>query len=92
MTALHQVAGIIDGTMTIAPEPDGRVSFRVLIGTDRAQAGGCGRIELIIDPEHVRQALAGPESRGPAGSQAADEPPAFPCHIGFSHDNVNPAP
>jgi hypothetical protein len=86
MTPLHQVAGIIDGTMTIAPEPDGRVSFRVLIGTDRERAGCCGRIELIIDPEHVRQALAGPDSRGPAGPRTADELPMFPCHIGFSHD------
>jgi len=95
MTALHQVAGIIDGTMTIAPEPDGRVSFRVLIGTGRERTGGCGRIELIIDPEHLRQAPAGPGSRDqgsrdPAGPQAADELPTFPCHVGFSHDNVNP--
>jgi hypothetical protein len=92
MTALHPVAGIIDGTVTIIPEPDGRVSFRVLIGTSRERGDGCGRIELIIDPEHVRQALAGPESRGPTDPRAADERRTFPCHIGFSHSSVNPAP
>ncbi len=89
MTALPEIPGIIDGAMTITPEPDGRMSFRVLISADGERADCCDRIELIINPEHVRQALAGTKIRRLAGAQTTDEPPTFPCHIGFSHNNVN---
>ncbi len=82
--ALPQVAGIIDGAMTITVEPDGRVSFRVLVSTTGGQLDGCHRIELIIDPEHVRRALAGTEVHERAGEPVANELSTFPCHIGFS--------
>jgi hypothetical protein len=84
MMALPRVAGIIDGAMTITLEPDGRVSFRVLISANGGQPDGCDRIELIIDPEHVRQALAGTEIHQMAGEQVTGELSTFPCHIGFS--------
>jgi hypothetical protein len=85
MTPLPEVPGIIEGAMTVIQEPDGRMSFRVLIS-----ANG-DRIELIINPEHVRQALAGTEARRLAGAQATDRVPTFPCHIGFSRHSVNSA-
>ena len=81
MTALPEVPGIIEGAMTITPEPDGRISFRVLLRADGERADRCDRIELIISPEHVRQALAADGDLG-----------AFPCHIGFSRNSVRSAP
>lgn len=90
MTALPEVPGIIEGAMTISPEPDGRMSFRVLISADGERADSCDRIELIISPEHVRHALAGTKIRGLAGAQPVEELPTFPCHIGFSHNSVKP--
>lgn len=93
MTALPQVPGIIEGAMTIIPEPDGRMSFRVLVSADGERADCCDRIELIINPEHVKRALAGTRIRGLTGAQATDELPMFPCHIGFSRNSsVNSAP
>jgi hypothetical protein len=91
MTALPEVPGIIEAAMTITPEPDGRMSLRVLIGADGDRTDCCGRVELIIDPEHVIQALAEPEIRRLAGAPVTEELPTFPCHIGFSHNTVNSA-
>lgn len=90
MTALPEVPGIIEGAVTISAEPDGRMSFRVLISADATQTDRCDRIELIISPEHVRQALAGTTIRRLTGARTTDEPPMFPCHIGLSRHNGNP--
>jgi hypothetical protein len=92
MTPLPEVPGIIEGAMTVVQEPDGRMSFRVLISANGERTDCCDRIELIINPEHVRQALAGTEVRRLAGAQATDRVPTFPCHIGFSRHRVNSAP
>jgi hypothetical protein len=93
MTALPEVPGIIEGAMTITTEPDGRMSFRVIISADGKRTDCGDRIELIINPEHVRQALAVTEIRRAAGTRIiTDELPTFPCHIGFSHNSVNSAP
>ncbi len=81
--AFPDIPGIIEGAMTITPETDGRISFRVFISANGAHTDCCDRIELIIDPEYVRQALAAPKIRRLHGAQLADELPAFPCHIGF---------
>lgn len=88
---LPDVPGIIEGAMTITPEPDGRMSFRVLVRVNGDQTECCDRIELIINPEHVRQALAGTKIRGLIGTQSSDELPTFPCHIGFSRNSVHSA-
>ena len=87
MTALPEIPGIIDGVMTITPEPDGRMSFRVLISADGERTDCGDRIELIINPEHVRHALAGTRIRALVGAQATDELPTFPCLIGFSRSS-----
>jgi hypothetical protein len=92
MTALPEVPGIIEGAVAIAQEPDGRMSFRVLVSADGERADRCDRIELIISPEHVRQALALAKVRLSIGPRADQELPTFPCHIGFSSNSLNAAP
>jgi|GEM_PF-3922953 hypothetical protein len=83
MTALPEIPGIIDGAMTITPELDGKISFRVLIGANGEQADRCDCIELVINSEYVRQALAATKVRRPFGAPVIDELPTFPCHIGL---------
>jgi hypothetical protein len=77
------VPGIIEASVAITAEPDGRVSFRVLIGAASGRPSECDVIELIISPEHVSCALAGTKIRALAGSETAHEPAVFPCHIGL---------
>jgi hypothetical protein len=74
---LPRVPGIIEGTMTINSEPDGRVSFRVLVGTASGLTGKHDLLELIVSPEDLSRALAERPAR------TADQPPALHCHIGF---------
>ncbi len=70
--------------MTITPQPDGRMSFRVVISADGEGTDCCDRIELIISPEHVRQALAGTAIRRLADPRTTDAAPTFPCHLGIT--------
>jgi hypothetical protein len=81
--AFPDIPGIIEGAMTITPENNGRISFRVLISANSERAGCCDRIQLIIDSEYVRKALAAPKTRRRGGEQPVDELPTFPCHVGF---------
>ncbi len=83
---LPAVPGIIEAAMTVTAEPDGRLSFRVLVGTDSDRSSGCDVVELIISPEHVCRALGGMKIREMAEADQADERSAFPCHIGFYRD------
>jgi hypothetical protein len=82
---MPEVPGIIEAWMTITPEPDGRVSFRVLLGADSNQPRGCDLIELIIGPEYIGRALAGAKIPALAGTEttAEDKLPTFPCHVGL---------
>jgi hypothetical protein len=80
---LPGVPGIIEAAVAIIPDPDGRVSFRVVVGASGGRASGCDLVELIIDPEHVGRALAGMNIRAMADAGDTDELPMFPCHIGF---------
>lgn len=75
---LPQVPGIIEARMMITPNPDGRLSFSVVIGSGPGADAGRDLIELIILPEHVHRALA-----GGAGEQDG-EAATFPCHVGLS--------
>lgn len=81
---LPEVPGIVEASMTISPEADGRISFRVLIG---APSSSCDLLELIISPADIDQALAGAATGASPGTEIADERPAFPCHIGL-HRNA----
>jgi hypothetical protein len=88
---LPEIPGIIEAWMTITPQPDGKVSFRVLIGADSGQPSGCDSIELIISPEHVSHALAGAKISSLAGAAATDKPSTFPCHIGLYRNATHTA-
>jgi hypothetical protein len=89
--ALPEVPGIIEAAVAITSEPDGRVSFRVVVGTNSGRPSGCDLVELIINPEHVGSALAGMRIRATADTGDADETPTFPCHIGFYRSAVHTA-
>lgn len=85
------IPGIIEGSMTVHAEPDGSVSFRVVIGSRDEYAGKRDVLELIIGAEHVRsigRALAD----GDATIIGYSEPVrTFPCHIGFCRNAVGTA-
>jgi len=86
--ALATGKGIIEGSMTINPEPDGGLSFRVVIGTASENAIECDQLELIVSSEHVAnlgRVLDGYET------QRTDRTRSFPCHIGFSRNAVRTA-
>ena len=59
--------------MTITPEPDGRISFSVLICAHRKRPGCGDRIELIFNPEHAGKAPAETRTRRLAGARVTDE-------------------
>jgi hypothetical protein len=85
-----EVPGIIEASVTIAAQPDGRVSFRVRVGAGDRPTAECDLIELIISLEHVGDALAEARTGPRASRQAAEELPVFPCHIGL-YRNAAPA-
>jgi hypothetical protein len=87
---LSEVPGIIEAWMMVTPNPDGRVSFRVLISTGDADGGPDDLIELIISPEHIHRALADVKIHALAiadseKEEKEKEAETFPCHVGFSH-------
>lgn len=83
------IPGIIDGSMTVSPEPEGGgLSLRIVIGMPGRNAAECDLLELIIRPEHIAhlgQALAD------YGTQRTDATQPFPCHIGFCSSSVSTA-
>lgn len=83
MMAFPGIPGIIEGAMTVTQEPNGRISFRVLVNASGESTGCRDCIELIIDPEYVRQALAAPIICQLDSAQLVNQLPTFPCHIGF---------
>lgn len=85
------IAGLIEGSMMILPEPGGGLSFRVLIGVDGEQTAECDLLELVIGAEHIAdlgQALVG-YGAGRAGD--LDPAPLLPCHIGYCKNAVSAA-
>lgn len=88
---LPEIPGIIEAAVAITSEPDGRVSFRVVVGADSGRSSGCDLVELIISAEHVGRALAGMKIRAMADTENTDELPTFPCHIGFYRNVVHTA-
>jgi hypothetical protein len=84
--ALPEVPGIIDASMTISQESDGRISFRVLIGADGGTSAHCDLIELIIGAEDINRALADANIGALVGSNVSHDQPTVPCHIGLHRD------
>jgi hypothetical protein len=87
---LPGVTGIVEASVAICPEADGRISFRVMIGADGSQSSTCDLIELIISPEDISRALAGANIGASQDAQIADGQPTFSCHIGL-HRNARAA-
>jgi hypothetical protein len=87
---LSEVPGIIEACTMITTNPDGTVSFSVLIDPVCGADAGRDLIELIIRPEHIRSGLADAKIRAlvTSGSERDEEAPTFPCHVGFSPHNA----
>jgi hypothetical protein len=87
----RRIAGLIEGSMMILPEPGGGLSFRVLIGADGEQTAECDLFELIIGPEHI--ADFGRALAGYGAGRVGDLEPALwlPCHIGYCKNVVSAA-
>lgn len=82
MMPFRGIAGLIEGSMLIVPEPGG-LSFRVLIGADGEQSAECDLVEFVIDAEHIAELgrmLAGPGS-GSAGN--LDSGLLLSCRVGY---------
>jgi UvrD-like helicase C-terminal domain len=88
---LPEVPGIIEASMTITPQPAGRLSFRVLIGAGSGRSSECHLIELLFRPEHVSHELAGAKLNALAGTEITGGSPDFPCHIGLYHTAAHTA-
>jgi hypothetical protein len=84
--APSKVPGIIEARMAITPNPDGTVSFSVIVGPGCGGNAGSDLIELIINPEDFHCALAAAKIHGLAGNgcEKDGKAPTFPCHVGFS--------
>lgn len=81
----NSIPGIIDGTMTVHSEPDGSVSFRVLISASGKHATDNGVLELIVGASYTGRlslVLAG---------QGAEQALPFPCQIGVCRNTVSTA-
>lgn len=88
---LPEVPGIIEAALEISSEPDGKLSFRVIVGADDGRSPGFDLVELIIGPEHLRRALAAIRVRDMTDPEDADQPATLPCHIGLYRGAVHSA-
>lgn len=85
------IPGIIDGTMTLHPEPDGSVSFRVLIGANGGQATENDMLELIVGASYTGRLSIVLTGRGASAGERPDPALPFPCQIGFCRNPVSTA-
>lgn len=85
------IPGIIDGTMTLHPEPDGSVSFRVLIGANGGQAAENDMLELIVGASYTGRLSIVLAGHGATAAEGPDPALSFPCQIGFCRNPVSTA-
>jgi hypothetical protein len=85
------IPGIIDGTMTLHPEPDGSVSFRVLIGPNDGHGADNDRLELIVGASYAGRLSIVLAGQGATAGEEHDPALPFPCQIGFCRIQVSPA-
>jgi hypothetical protein len=86
-----RIPGIIDGTMTLHPEPDGSVSLRVLIGTSGGPEADNDMLELIVGASYAGRLSIVLAGHGAAPDDGPDPALPFPCQIGFSKNPVSTA-
>jgi hypothetical protein len=82
--AKNGIPGIIDGTMTLHPEPDGSVSFRVLIGANGGHAADNDMLELIVGASYTGRLSIVLAGHGAAAGEGPDPALPSPCQIGFA--------
>jgi hypothetical protein len=87
----NRIPGVIDGTMTLHPEPDGSVSFRVLIGANGGQAADNYMLELIVGASYTGRLSIVLAGHGAAAGEGPDSALPFPCQIGFCRNPVSTA-
>lgn len=85
-----RVPGIVDGSMTINPEPDGSVSFRVIITDGRTSQFDL--FELIIGSEHVANISCALTGQSAEENCDPSQGLPFPCHVGISRNAVSAVP
>lgn len=78
-----RIAGIIEGSMTLHPEPGGGVSFRIIVGIGTELTAEHDLLELIISAAHVRDVSRALTGDGQSISGRSDQVLSLPCHIGF---------
>lgn len=86
-----RVPGIIDGTMTIHPEPGGSVSLRVIVGTDDGTGARHDLLELIIGADDIPGVSRVLSRDGTASDDGQNWRHPFPCHIGFLRHSAHSA-
>jgi hypothetical protein len=76
------VAGIIDGSISAGLEPDGSVSFRVIVGPGGSTTE-CDLVEVTMGAGYVARFARALGSTGSAAGQNGDSVPLFPCRVGI---------
>jgi hypothetical protein len=87
----NSIPGIIDGTMTVQPEPDGSVSFRVLISANGKHATDNDVLELIVGASYTGRLSLVLAGHGAAAGHGPELALPFPCQIGFCRNPVSTA-
>lgn len=81
---------MVDGSMTINREPDGSVSFRVIIAD--GPTNQLDLLELIIGPEHFADINGVPVGYSPDDNGEASDGRSFPCLVGFRSNALSVGP
>jgi hypothetical protein len=84
-TTLSNIPGIIDGSVTVHPEPSGCVSFRVIVGDRTISQHDV--IELIVSAALIRNLGAALSHRTARMDDQLDSMLAFPCRIGICRNS-----
>lgn len=85
------IPGIIDGTMTLHPESDGSVSFRVMIGVNNGRNADNDMFELIVGASYTGRLSIVLANHGAVAGEGPDPTLHFPCQIGFCRKPVTTA-
>jgi hypothetical protein len=82
MVRRMNIPGIIDGSMTIRPDPNGGVSFCINVGADDGPVDTRNRLELIISSDYVRHVSDMLGKHCLESDAGGSWMQTFPCHVG----------
>jgi hypothetical protein len=91
MVPFRGIAGLIEASMMVLPEPGGGLSFRVLIRIDGEQPAECDLLELVIGAEHTADLGQALVSYGVRKVGDLDPALLLPCHVGYCKNAVSAA-